>query len=206
MADGVVLRIITATHDDDGFVAIETGLVHVHACDRRPRPALAELRRRYTPLHLRGVLVGDVERIKAVAAAAHAEDEVYEVAVSNLYDTIIVAVRRDRHDVAIDAVLLEGRIRVKEQVRQLGQELLWHEGPEFLAGRCIHRVQVTIVGGRVDHDIRIGLRATVYHGCWLRVQWIAHLAAHGSVRIEVDVGDVLTAGESNELLNGRLAS
>ncbi len=205
MADRVVLSIVTAADNHDCLIGVEAGVVHVDTGDCRSRPALAELRRRDTPHDFRTVLVGDVERVKAAAAATHAYNYVDEIAIRSLDDTVVVAVCSDCNNVAVNAVLLERRIRVEKQVRQLGQEFFRHEGPELLAGRCIHCVQIAIIRGRIDDDVRVCLRAAVNDGCWLRVQRVTHLATHGRGRVGVDVSDVLASSEADQLLDSRLA-
>ena len=151
-----------------------------------------------TPLQLRLAAVRDVERIVGAAATTHAEHDQREVTIGRLDTTVVIPVGDHRNDIAIDAVVLERRVRIRIQTGEFRQKFLGNECPEFPAGSGVDSVQVAIIGCGEDDHLRIGGIATVHDCRRLRVQCVAHVLAGGSSRIHVFVQYILAARPANQ--------
>ena len=198
-------RVVAAAEDDDSLVGVQTRVAHVDPHHRRPRPGLAEVRRAYAPFDDRVVLVRDIQRVVCVAAAAHAEDDVDEIAQPRFDDAIVVAICHHRHDVAVDAVELERCFRVKVVHRQVYQVFLRYEGPELLTGVASDRVHRALVRCRVYHYVGNRRGTAVNDGGRLGVQRIAHLLNDCGRGVEVFIANVFAVYPPNDVLNAWLS-
>ena len=68
-------------------------------------------------------------------------------------NAVVVAVRDDRHDVAVDTVKLERCFVIEEIQRQVLEMFFRYEGPQLLAGIASNRMHRTLVGCREYRDV-----------------------------------------------------
>ncbi len=124
---GVVHGIVAAADHNHGLVDILGYAGNVHFRNDRGRPRLTAVGYPEIPQDLRRIPVRDIERVIRRAAAAHAEDQLHEVAISRFDNAVAIHILDDRHDVAVEAVLLELRLRIEVQARQVIEQLVRDE-------------------------------------------------------------------------------
>ena len=112
----IIRSVISAAKNYDGIVRV-LGDTNVHFRDHRRRPAFTHFRVVRLPHQARCVLVCYVERVIRVSAPAHTEDQVDKIRAID--DTVLVGILDDRHDIAIEAVLLVLRVRIEIQPSQV---------------------------------------------------------------------------------------
>ena len=153
--------VVSAAHDDGNFVFDIDAFLDLNACDRGFGPGLSETGVADAPLQFGAVLVGNVQSVIRCAAAAHAEDDVNEVTVGRFDLAIVILVKYDRDNVAVDTVVFAGRRRVEEQLGQVRRMLLRDESPQLLAGRAVDGMYVALIGRGENDGDRIFLSAAV---------------------------------------------